>query len=172
MKRLALIFTSFFIFAFTLALAPPALADKPSDCDSFQTFDQTTQKCITPIQNNTGTGTSVGGTGLGKIAPPQGFVKDVGTDPSGFVASLIRNGISLLIIASFVIAVIWTIINGLRFILANGDEKTISSAWTQIYWTLIGMVIILGSFAIIRLVETFFDVHILTGTFQLPIPKP
>ncbi len=109
-------------------------------------------------------------TGLGTITPPQGLVKDVGTDPSVFVASLIRNGISLLVIASFVIAVIWTIINGLRFILANGDEKTISSAWTQIYWTLIGMVIILSSFAIIKLIETFFGVHIFDIPFQLPKP--
>lgn len=107
---------------------------------------------------------------IGTISPPAGTVPTVGADPSAFVAGLIRNGISLLVIASFVIAVIWTIINGLRFILASGDEKTISSAWSQIYWTLIGMVIILSSFAIIKMVETFFDVHIFDVPFQLPKP--
>ncbi|MBI2598716.1 hypothetical protein HYW40_00640 [Candidatus Curtissbacteria bacterium] len=109
--------------------------------------------------------------GLGKITPPEGLVKDVGADPSAFVAGLVRNGISLLLIVSFVIALIWTIINGLRFILANGDEKTIASAWSQIYWTLIGMTVVLGAFAIIKLVETFFDVRVLSIPFQLPTPK-
>ncbi len=105
---------------------------------------------------------------LGKITPPKGTVPDVGANPSGFVANLVKTGIGLLLIVSFIIALIWTIINGLRFILASGDEKTVASAWTQIYWTLIGMVIIMGSFAIIKMVETFFGVSILSGEFKLP----
>lgn len=107
--------------------------------------------------------------GLGKIKPPEEFnLPDAGANPSDFVANLVRNGISLLIIVAFVLAIIWTIINGIRFILANGDEKTIASAWSQIYWTLIGLIVIMGSFAIIKLVEVFFDVTIISGTFKLP----
>lgn len=105
---------------------------------------------------------------LGKIAPPPGTVPDAGADPSGFVATLVRNSLTLLLIVSFVIALIWMIINGLRFILAQGDEKTISSAWSHIYWTLIGMAVIMGSFAIIKIVETFFQVTIISGDFRLP----
>lgn len=105
---------------------------------------------------------------LGKITPPAGTVPDVGGDPSGFIATLIRNSLSLLLIAAFIIALIWTIFAGYRFIFAGGDSKNISSAWSQIYWGLLGMAIVLGSFAIIKLVETFFGVTILSGGFQLP----
>src|SRR3989344_1232121 len=105
---------------------------------------------------------------LGRIEPPAGTVPDVGTDPSTFVASLIRNGISLLIITAFVVDLIWIIFAGFRFIFAGGESKNISSAWSQIYWGLLGMAIIMGSFAIIKLVETFFGVTVLSGPFNIP----
>ena len=103
---------------------------------------------------------------LGTITPPGG-IPDPGTDPTGFVASLVQGVISILLIAAFVISLIWTIFAGYRFITAGGDEKSISSAWSQIYWGLIGMVVVLGSFAIIKLVETFFNVDIVSN-FSLP----
>ncbi|MDO8487137.1 MAG: hypothetical protein Q7S45_02515 [Candidatus Curtissbacteria bacterium] len=106
---------------------------------------------------------------LGTIKPPADFkIPTADANPSVFVATLVRNGITLLLVASFVIALIWIILNGLRFILAQGDEKTVASAWTQIYWTLIGMVIIMGSFAIIKMVETFFGVSVLSADLKLP----
>ncbi|OGE05314.1 hypothetical protein A3F45_03465 [Candidatus Curtissbacteria bacterium RIFCSPHIGHO2_12_FULL_41_17] len=103
---------------------------------------------------------------LGTIDPPEGAVTVTG-DPTSTIAGLIRNGISLLLIASFVIALIWTIIAGLRFVFSGGDEKAIGQSWSSIYWGLIGMVVVMGSFAIIKLVETFFAVEILTGGLKL-----
>lgn len=104
---------------------------------------------------------------IGRIQPPAGTVPTV-ADPSSFVASLVRNGLTLLIIVAFIVDLIWTIFAGYRFIFAGGESKNISSAWSQIYWGLLGMAIILGSFAIIKLVETFFGVTVLTGPFTLP----
>ncbi|OGD83900.1 hypothetical protein A2165_00210 [Candidatus Curtissbacteria bacterium RBG_13_40_7] len=104
---------------------------------------------------------------IGPITPPDGAVTG---DPETVIASIIKNGISLLLIAAFVIALIWTIIAGLSFIFAGGDEKGIASAWARIYWGLIGMVVVVGSFAIIKLVETFFGVSVLTGGFHLTSP--
>src|SRR3989344_9342071 len=91
---------------------------------------------------------------VGTIQPPPNTVPS--GDPTSTIAGLIRNGISLLLIASFVIALIWTIIAGLRFVFSGGDEKAIGQSWASIYWGLIGMVVVMGSFAIIKLVETFF----------------
>ena len=105
---------------------------------------------------------------LGTITPPDTIpTVDPGAE-SSFVAGFIRNGISLLLIVAFVIALVFLIINGLRFITASGDEKTVASAWSQIYWGLIGMVVVFSAFAIMKLVETFFDVDIISGTFLLP----
>lgn len=108
---------------------------------------------------------------LGTINPPSGTVP-TGGNPTTLIASIIRSSIQLLLIASFVIALIWTIIAGLRFIFAGGDEKTISSAWSQIYYGLIGMAVVMGSYAIIRIVEIFFRVNVVTGNLVLPRIAP
>lgn len=105
---------------------------------------------------------------LGRIQPPPGTVPDVGGDPSGFVAKLIRNGIEILLISAFIIALVWMIFAGYSFIFAGDDPKAVSSAWSRIYWGLLGLVIVVGSFAIIKLVETVFNVTIISGGFQLP----
>ncbi|MCR4324719.1 MAG: pilin [Candidatus Curtissbacteria bacterium] len=106
--------------------------------------------------------------GIGTIEAPSGVV-DIGNQSvSDFIAGFIRNGIWLLIIVAFVIAVIWMIFAGYSFIFANGDPKNISTAWSRIYWGLLGLVIVLGAFAIIKLVETFFGIEIISGGFQLP----
>ena len=104
---------------------------------------------------------------LGKITPPAGTVPNTGGDPSGFVASLVRNGITLLIIVAFIIGLIWMIFAGYSFIFAGDDPKKVSSAWSRIYWGLLGLVIVVGSFAIISLVEAVFNVHFLSAPFKL-----
>lgn len=105
---------------------------------------------------------------VGKITPPPGVVPDAGVDPTGFVAGLIRGGIQFLLITAFIVALIWTIFAGFRFVFSGGDEKSISGAWSQIYWGLLGLVVVVGAFAIIKLVEEFFKVNIVSGGFLLP----
>lgn len=107
---------------------------------------------------------------LGKISPPPGTVS-TGGDPSGFIAGAVRGGLSLLLIVAFVIGLIWMIFAGYSFIFAGDDPKKVSSAWSRIYWILIGLVVVGGSFAIIKLVEVFFDVKILSTTFKIPTIK-
>ena len=104
---------------------------------------------------------------LGTIKPPAGTVPSAGSDPSNYVASLISSAITLLIIAAFVIGLIWMIFAGYSFIFAGDDPKKVSSAWSRIYWGLLGLVIVVGAFAIISLVEAVFNVHFLTAPFKL-----
>ncbi len=104
---------------------------------------------------------------LGTINPPAS-IPTVGGNPSTFVAGLIRGSISALLIGGFIMTFIWIMLAGFRFITSGSDPKSVSSAWAQIYWGLIGMVVVLGAFAIIKLVETFFGVTVLSGGFQLP----
>lgn len=107
-----------------------------------------------------------GGGALGQITPPAG-IPTVNGNPSAFVGKIIQNGLTLLITVAFVIALVWTMIAGIRFITAGSDPKTVSSAWSQIYWGIIGLVVVLASFAIINLVQTFFGVQIINN-FQIP----
>jgi|SRR3990167_9553100 len=104
---------------------------------------------------------------VGTITPPAG-IPNPGGNPTAFVAGLIRGAIQFLLITAFIVALIWTIFAGYRFVFSGGDEKSISGAWSQIYWGIIGLVVVVGAFAIIKLVETFFKVNIVSGGFLLP----
>src|SRR3990167_5336196 len=105
---------------------------------------------------------------IGTIEPPESVPNLGAEDPSSFVAGIVRAGIQLLLISSFIIALLWTIFAGYRFITSGGDSKATGQAWTQLYWGLIGMMVVVGSFAIIKLVETFFNVPIISEGLKLP----
>lgn len=105
---------------------------------------------------------------IGKINPPPGVVP-VPNDPTEFVAGIVRNGVSMLLLVAFIVDLLWTIFAGFRFITAGGDEKAVGQAWSQIYWGLIGMLVVVGAYAIIVLVEHFFELNIITGGLKLPI---
>jgi hypothetical protein len=111
---------------------------------------------------------SGGNPDLGTITPPSGTVPTASGDPSAFIAGIIRNGLWLLIIVGFLIGLLWTIFAGFSFIFAGGDPQKVAQSWSRIYWGLIGLVIVVGSFAIIKLVETFFNVSIISGGFSIP----
>lgn len=105
---------------------------------------------------------------LGTISPPPGVIPDTGGDPSEFVAVLVRNGIWLLIVVGAIIFIIWMIFAGYGLIFAGDDPKKVASSWSKIYLGLLGMVIIVGVFAIIKLVEDFFGVSIVSQGIDLP----
>ena len=89
---------------------------------------------------------------IGTITPPETIPTVEPGGESGFVAGFVRNGISLFLIVAFVVALIFIILAGLRFVTSGSDEKAVSSAWSQIYWGLIGMVVVLAAFSIIKFV--------------------
>lgn len=76
--------------------------------------------------------------------------------------------IRFILIIAFVLAFIMLIIGGIRWILAGGDEKAVEKARGTITAALIGLVIVLLAFAIIRIVEVFFGVTIISGTVTIP----
>ena len=60
------------------------------------------------------------------------------------------------------------LIGGIRWITAGGDEKGVASARNMITAALIGLVVVLVAYAIIRLVEIFFGFDIITGGVNIP----
>lgn len=185
-----LIFLAVFAFFFALPLFNPPVfgqtcpggASPGQQCDSVctapgeETVYNWNYACVcafSTIRSNSACNSGGGGGGgtsggVGTIRPPAGFGIPTTNDPQTFVAGLVRNGILLMIIIAFVVDLIWTILAGYRFILAQGDPKTISAAWSQIYYGLIGLAVIMASFAIIRMAETFFKVDIISSGLRLP----
>ena len=84
------------------------------------------------------------------------------------IIQIVRAIIRFILLIAFVLAFIFLLIGGLRWITAGGDEKSVASARGMITAALIGLVIVLLAFAIIKLVETFFGVTIVSGNLSIP----
>lgn len=84
------------------------------------------------------------------------------------IIPIIQAIIRFILLVAFIIAFIMLLIGGIRWILAGGDEKAVAGARNTITAALIGLVIVLVAFAIIKLVETFFGVTIIGGTVTVP----
>jgi len=84
------------------------------------------------------------------------------------IINIIRTAIRFILIVAFIAAFVMLLIGGIRWILAGGDEKAVAGARGTITAALIGLVIVLVAFAIIRLVEIFFNVTIISGQFSIP----
>ena len=86
---------------------------------------------------------------IGTVLPPP----SVGaTGPAG-LAALISNVVKLMIM----IGGLWTFLNlllaGYQFLSANNDPKAITNAWAKIYQSLIGLVILAGSFLLAAVIS-------------------
>lgn len=81
---------------------------------------------------------------------------------------IVRGIIQFILVVAFVLAFIMLLIGGIRWITAGGDEKAVGSARNMITAALIGLVIVLVAFALIKLVETFFGVSIISGGVEIP----
>lgn len=84
------------------------------------------------------------------------------------IIAIVRTIIQFILVVAFVIAFIMLLIGGIRWILAGGDEKSVEKARNTITAALIGLVIVLVAFALIKLVEQFFGVSILSGGVSIP----
>ncbi|KKS83316.1 MAG: hypothetical protein UV59_C0043G0006 [Candidatus Gottesmanbacteria bacterium GW2011_GWA1_43_11] len=84
------------------------------------------------------------------------------------IVQIVRAVVRFILLIAFVLAFIFLLIGGLRWITAGGDEKSVAGARGMITAALIGLVIVLLAFAIIKLVETFFGVTIISGDLTIP----
>lgn len=87
------------------------------------------------------------------------------------VINVVQALIRFVLLFAFVAAFVMLLIGGIRWILAGGDEKAVEKARNTITAALIGLVIILVAYAIIRVVETVFGLTIL-GTVTIPTITP
>lgn len=88
--------------------------------------------------------------------------------PTFGIIEIVQAAIKFILVVAFIAAFIMLLIGGIRWILAGGDEKAVSGARNTITAALIGLVVVLLSFAIIKLVENFFGVVVISGPITIP----
>lgn len=80
------------------------------------------------------------------------------------IPALISALIKFALIIAALVAFAFLVIGGIRWITSGGDKEATAKAQSTITAALIGLVIVFAAWAIIKLIETFFGVQILTLT--------
>lgn len=118
-----------------------------------------------------GTPTPAGAINAGISAPSQALTGvDIGSVPQFLV--------TLLLIIGIVIAVVFLIYGGIKWILSGGDSKQVESARNHIVAALIGLIIVIGAFVILNFVFQILGVgpvdlsKLRIPTLKDPNPSP
>lgn len=69
----------------------------------------------------------------------------------GAITLFITNALRLFFVAAGIMALLNFLVAGFKFINAGGDSKAVSEAWAKIWQSLLGLVIVVGSFALASL---------------------
>jgi hypothetical protein len=72
-------------------------------------------------------------------------------DTKGGLIGLLTNLLRLIFVVAGIYAFLNIILAGYQYMSAAGDTKALSAAWARIWQTLLGLVIIVGSFALAAL---------------------
>ena len=83
-------------------------------------------------------------------------------------AALVSAAIQLVLIVAAIIFFFILVLGGIKWITSGGDKGQTEAARNQITAALVGLVIVFAAWAIIQLIEVFFDVNILGGLNVLP----
>lgn len=89
--------------------------------------------------------------------------------PQFAIANLIILIIRLLVIAGFILAFIFLLIGGIRWITSAGDAKSVEGAKSMVTAATVGLILVVSAFAVIRLIEYFFQVSIISNS--IPVPR-
>jgi hypothetical protein len=92
----------------------------------------------------------------------QGAIGEFGSSPAWFFQTFIPMFITLGFIIGVIVFFFVLIIGAIQWISSGGDKQALEGARGKISNALIGLVILFATFAIIKLIETFFGFSILT----------
>ena len=84
---------------------------------------------------------------FGQIVPPEPFASKYGGYETGLI-SFLNNILRLMIGVAGIYAFLNFIIAGYGFMSAGGDPKAVGRAWSKIWQSLLGLLIIVGSFVL------------------------
>lgn len=87
-------------------------------------------------------------------------------DGSTFLQKFLNLGITLALVLGSIYFFFMVLLGGIGWISSSGDKAKLESAQKQLTNAFIGLVILLGSFAIIKLIEFLFGINIIK--FTLP----
>lgn len=84
--------------------------------------------------------------------------------------TIISSVVQVMFLVAGLATFAFLIMGGIKWITSGGDPKKTQAAGDQITAALIGLAIVAVAWALMIIIENFFNIHILTG-FSIPQPQ-
>jgi TRAP-type C4-dicarboxylate transport system permease small subunit len=78
------------------------------------------------------------------------------------VPRIVSGAIQLILVIAALVAFVFLIIGGIKWVTSGGDKEKTAGAQRTLTAALVGLVIVFAAWAIMKLLETFFGIEILT----------
>ena len=96
------------------------------------------------------------------------------TKPPGFritdLGRLLSSIIQILLIGAGLVAFFYLLMGGFQWITSGGDKAGVDAARQKILAALIGLTVVFATWALIKFVEAFLGVTIISGPISIPTP--
>jgi len=98
---------------------------------------------------------------------------NISRPPGGFsdIGSLISNLLTVAMVLSGLIVFAFLVWGGVQWITSGGDKAGVEAARNRITAALIGLVIVGAAYAVMRLLEAFFGICIVSCPIKIPSPQ-
>lgn len=81
---------------------------------------------------------------------------DPAYQPSGFIGTLISRIIPIVLSVAGFFTVIFIVISGLQYVLSSGNPESAAKAQGRLIYAIVGFVVIILAFGILRVVDSIF----------------
>lgn len=97
-----------------------------------------------------------------KPGGPFGGIEDIE------IATVVSTVITILFIVAFVLAFGFLVFGGIKWVMSGGEEVKVKEAQGTLTAAVVGLVIVLLSFVIIKVVEALFGITLIGAGFEIP----
>ena len=102
----------------------------------------------------------------GKTITAGGTIPDIKTGTGlDYLKTVIRNTLVLVLIIGTIVTLIYLIWGGMQWITSQGDKDKVSSARSKLTFAVIGLIVILLSFAIVAFFGGAFGINLMNFSF-------
>lgn len=85
-------------------------------------------------------------------------VKEISDKAGPFGQNILKLGIEILFISAFVLALVFLVWGGIGWITSQGNKESLQKARQTLIYSIFGLVIILLSFLLVRIINYFFGI--------------
>lgn len=90
-----------------------------------------------------------------------GQINTVTNNAGLYGINIIKLGVNLLMFAAILLAFVFVVFGGWKWLISQGDKKKLEEARTTIIWAVVGVFVVAFAFLVVNIIGQFFNVPLI-----------